>query len=148
MKQYRKYARKTKPPEERLHAQICEWLKLAHPKVLFNTDMSGITLTMGQAVKAKKLRSSNGFPDIAIYETSAKYCGLFIELKKETPYKQNGELKKLTKTEKINGVKVKYDHYQRQNNIHIELRKRGYFACFSWSFEQTKDIIDRYLRIS
>ena len=150
MKRYRKYARKMKPTEENLHAQICEYLKFAHPKVIFNTDMSGIALTIGQAVKANKLRSSNGFPDLIIFETNSKfnYCGLFIELKKETPYKLNGELKKMKRVDIIGGVKVEYDHLQRQDNMHNELRKRGYKACFSWSFEQTKDIIDRYLLIS
>ena len=150
MKQYRKYARKRKPTEENLHAQICDYLKLAYPKVIFNTDMSGVRLTMGQAVKAQKLRSSNGFPDLMILEPNMtyNYSGLFIELKKETPYKLDGGLKALTKTETINGFKVKYNHYQRQADMHNELRHRGYKACFSWSFEQTKDIIDRYLRIS
>ena len=131
--------------EEQLHKQICEYIKLQYPNVIFNTDMSGIPLSMSQRIKAKKLRSSNGFPDIQILESNNDYFGLFLEVKKETPYKKNKELKKSTSTEKVNGVKVRYDHLQRQNDMHVKLRKRGYAASFVWTFEMAKGIIDEYL---
>jgi len=63
--------------EEKLHSQICEYLRIQYPKILFKSDMSGIRLTIGQAKKVKKLRSSNAFPDIEILEKSL----LFLILK-------------------------------------------------------------------
>ena len=120
--------------EEKLHKSICDYIKLQFPKVLFSTDTSGIKLTIGQAVKVKKLRSSNSFPDISIYQPNCNYYGLFLEVKKETPYKKCGELKKV-------------DHLQNQDKMHKELRRRGYSAIFVWSFEQAKDVVDKYMKL-
>jgi hypothetical protein len=118
--------------EKELHKQICEYIRIQYPSVLFNTDMSGIKLTMGQAVQAKKLRSCSGFPDIVIYEPSVGYRALFLEVKKETPYKKNGELKKS-------------DHLKEQDDMHKKLWLKGYLAKFVWSFDMAKDIIDNYI---
>ena len=68
--------------EENLQIAVCNYLRAQYPKVLFNSDLSGIKLTMGQAVKAKKLRSSKGFPDLVIYEPRGNYHALFLELKR------------------------------------------------------------------
>lgn len=151
-----------KMTEEQLHSQICTYLKAQYPKILFNSDMAGVRLTIGQAKKVKKLRSSNAYPDIVIYEKSnirkdlgaliQKYCydeiffALFLEVKKETPYRKNGKLKKQTAYEIINGKKIKYDHLQRQNEMHEKLRQREYIAEFVWSFDMAKKIIDNYLK--
>ena len=54
--------------EDKLHKSICDYIKLQYPKVIFNTDLSGIKLSIGMAKKVKGLRSSNSFPDITIYE--------------------------------------------------------------------------------
>lgn len=135
--------------EKQLHKQICDYLKLQYPKVLFNTDMSGIKLTIGQATQAKKLRSDNGFPDIIIYEPRLidNYSsGLFLEVKKETPYKKDGELKKMVRYEHINGLKVPYDHLKQQNEMHIKLRKRGFKCEFVWFLDMAKEMIDNYLK--
>jgi hypothetical protein len=108
--------------------------------------MSGIRLTLGQANQAKGLRSSNGFPDIVIYakhyeskEITKGYCegliygALFLEVKKETPYKKDGSLK----TD---------EHLFEQAEMHRKLINLGYHACFIWSFDQAKEIIDNYLK--
>ena len=133
--------------EEQLHKHICEYIKMQYPRVIFNTDMSGISLTMGQAMKVPKLRSSNGFPDIVIYEQNKEFNALFLEIKAKSPYQQNGEFYSMKRYEVVNGIKVSYDHLQQQNNMHIELRKRGYKAEFVWTFEQAKDMIDTYLKL-
>jgi len=133
--------------EKQLHKQICDYLKAQHPKVIFNTDTSGIKLTIGQAKQAKELRSDSGFPDITIYEIGfGMFHGLFLEVKKETPFKKNGELKKMIRYEYIKGVKIPYDHLLRQNEMHKRLRKRGFKVEFTWTFEMTKSIIDDYLK--
>ena len=131
--------------EEQLHKAICDYLKLKN--VIFNTDLSGIKLTMGQARKLKNLRSSRAFPDIVIYKTNSKFCGMFLELKKETPFKKDGMLKSQKVTKIVKGVKVEYDHLQEQFNMIKKLREQGYYAQFVWSFNQAKDIVDNYLQI-
>lgn len=136
--------------EENEHKQVCEYLKMQYPKVLFNTDLSGIRLTMGQAVKAKKFRSSNGFPDIVIYKASRKilftplspvggeikkYHGLFIELKRK------GE-----KIYKKDGVTPKNEHVSEQIDMLNKLQMEGYYACFCIGFDEAKKLIDWYLK--
>ena len=118
--------------EASIHKQICKYISLKYPEAIFNTDLSGIKLTMGQAVKVKKLRSSNSMPDIVIYEPRGQYCGLFIEVKRVTPYTKVGGLRK-------------NEHLEAQENMLIKLTKRGYKAKFVWTFEMAKEIIDKYL---
>ena len=81
--------------EENLHLAVCNYIRMQYPDVLFNSGMSGVKLTMGQAIKAKRLRSCKGFPDLVIYEPRGEHKGLFIELKREGEniLKKDGELK-------------------------------------------------------
>ena len=127
--------------EENEHRQVCEYLKMQYPKVLFNTDLSGIRLTMGQAVKAKKLRSGNGFPDIVIYkaifdkESNNHYFGLFIEMKRK------GE-----KIFKKDIITPKSEHIAEQIEMIEKLNNEGYYATFCIGFDEAKKIIDWYLK--
>ena len=77
------------------HKQICRYLRIQYPDVIFNTDLSGIKLNQFQAIAVKELRSSNGFPDIMIFEARKGFNGLFIELKRtgEVIYKKDGTLR-------------------------------------------------------
>ena len=134
--------------EEQLHAQIVDYIKYMYPDVIFNTDASGIKLTIGQAVKMAKLRSDNGFPDIAIYEPNKEYRALFFEVKKETPYKVNGELKAMKRKRTVNGIIEEYDHLQEQNNMHIKLRARGYRVEFIWSLKMAIKELNDYFQIN
>jgi len=125
--------------EEQLHKQICDYLHLQYPKVLFNTDMSGIKLTAGQAKKVCKLRSGRGFPDITIYGKKA----IFIEVKKESPFNKNGDLKHCWVYPKN---KPKYDRFSEQNEWHERLRAIGFVGGFFWNFDATKIFIDNQLK--
>ena len=118
--------------EKQIHKQITDFIKIQYPKLIFNTDASGIKLTMGQAKQMKNLRSSNGFPDICIYEPNKQWNALFLEVKKESPYKINGRLKK-------------NDHLEEQNEMHKKLISKGYFCCFVWSLDMAKEMITHYL---
>ena len=120
--------------EENLQIAVCNYLRAQYPKVLFNSDLSGIKLTMGQAVKAKKLRSSKGFPDLVIYEPRGNYHALFLELKREG--------------EKILNKKgdLKTDHLKEQEEVIQKLCVKGYLACFAVGFDEAKKIIDLYLK--
>ena len=122
-----------KNSEANLHEAVCDYIRLQYPNVLFNSDMSGVKLTMGQAIKAKKLRSSKGFPDLIIYEPRNNMHGLFLELKRdgESLFKKDGSFKT--------------DHLKEQGEILKQLSKRGYLALFAVGFDMAKSFIDLYL---
>ena len=121
--------------EKTLHRAVCDYLRMAYPNVLFNSDLAGATkLTIGQAVALKSLRSSRGVPDLFIMEPRSGYHGMFIELKAEG-----------TKLFKKNGEPVS-DHIAEQIEFIDKLMKRGYLAVFGIGFEKTKILIDRYLK--
>ena len=118
--------------EESLQLALSNYLRLQYKNVLFNVDLSGIRLSIGQARKAKKLRSGRSFPDMVIYHINSDYSALFLELKSKSPFKKDGSL-------------LKNEHLEEQQNMLDRLNDEGYKACFIWSFEQGKRIIDEYL---
>lgn len=124
--------------EKQLHKAITMYIKCQYPKVIFNTDLSGVYLPKKTAKEVKELRSSNSFPDIVIYEqgifNDISCNALFLEVKKETPYKKNGYIKK-----------SQNNHLANQEFMIKKLNSRGFYACFVWSFDQAKKIIDNYL---
>lgn len=120
--------------EKILHKQICQYLKLAYPSVMFNSDLSGsMRLTIGQAVQIKSLRSGRGYPDIVIYEPKGDYHGLFIELKKEGTNILNKSGQPST------------PHITEQQECMIKLAERGYFCAFAVGWDSAKQTIDDYL---
>lgn len=53
------------------------------PELRFlNGSMTGVRLTIGQAVKSKNTGMKRGFPDIFLPVKRGNYSGLFIELKR------------------------------------------------------------------
>ncbi len=122
--------------EEIIHSQICQYLRLQYPNVLFNTDLSGIRLTPGQAKKVKLLRSSRAWPDIFLPEPRGLYFGLYVELKKE-------DVRLITKK----GTLQNNLHFREQDNMLKKLMARGYKAVFAVGFEQAKELIDEYLKL-
>lgn len=122
-----------KQPEFELQKSICKWISIQYPKVLFLSDtIASVKLTIPQQVR-NTLIQKQGFktPDLLIFEPNEKYKGLFIELKVKSPYKKDGEL-------------LKDEHLSGQQKTIYELKERGYYACFSWSFEMTAEIINNY----
>ena len=123
--------------EESIQIAVCNYLKSDYPDVIFTCDLSsGMKLTIGQAVKAQKMRSGRGLPDIMILEPRGegefRYCGLMIELKSEKAGNKNGTVKQT-------------DHVREQAEVLKALEKRGYMARFAIGFSEAKTIIDFYL---
>ena len=144
--------------ELELQMQVADYLRLQYPDVLFHSDFgSGIKLTMGQAIKQKRLQGGRrSWPDMFIAEPKnvkaeckvitdgdvieeahfleQKY-GLFIELKKEG-----------TRIFKKDGTLVSDAHICEQFDMLEQLRQRGYMAEFACGFDEAEKIIDEYLR--
>lgn len=127
--------------ELELQMQVADYLRLQYPGVLFHSDFgSGIKLTMGQAIKQKRLQGGRrSWPDMFIAEVRSLvdkyYHGLFIELKKEG-----------TRIIKKDGTLVSDAHICEQFDMLEQLRQRGYMAEFACGFDEAKEIIDEYLR--
>jgi hypothetical protein len=125
--------------EESLQQQICRYLRLQYPNVIFRSDFaSGLRLSMYQATKNKNLQSSRSFPDLQILYPSRGYHGLLLELKRPgtTIYLTRGERK---------GELTADPHIQEQALMITELLKLGYFARFAVGFDNCKKLIDWYL---
>lgn len=134
--------RKYKYAEYQLQTQVCKYLDLQYPDVLYLSDtIAHAKLTNFQAGRNKKIQKA-GFkcPDLIILEKVGGFGGLFIELKTENPFTKDWKLKqaKVKKTGR--------DHLKDQNDTIEKLIKKGYAACFSWSFTMTKKIIDHYFK--
>ncbi len=121
-------------PEFILQKQVCKWLDLQFPKVLYLSDtIASIKLTIPQQVRNKQIQKQ-GFkcPDLLILQPNNTYHGLFIELKVKNPYKKDGLI-------------YKDEHLEAQYKTITDLQSKGYYATFSWDFEMTKTIITEYL---
>ena len=107
---------------------------LQYPNVLFMSDtVAQVKLTMPQAVRNKAIQKPNfKCPDLIIFEPRGGNTGLFIELKTESPYKKNGELKS-------------NEHLQGQFDTMQMLSIKGYVCDFAWTFDMAKKMIDDYL---
>ena len=126
-----------KHEEFNLQSAVCRYLSYQYPDILFLSDtVASLKLTPMQASRNKKIQKIDfKTPDLLILERRNKFGGLFIELKLETPFKKDGNIKASTN-----------DHLKMQMETINLLNKKGYKACFSWSFDITKGIIDDYLK--
>lgn len=123
-----------KKVEEKLQTAISKYIKLQYPDVIFTAEKSGLKLSIGQAVKAKNQRNpSRGLPDVLMLQPNKNYKGLFLEVKKETPYLKSGKLSN-------------NKHIQEQNEVLKRLNSLGYLALFVWSFDMAKVVLDSYMK--
>jgi len=120
--------------EKTLHKAVCQYIRLQYPDVMFNSDSSGIRLTIGQSVQIKALKSNRGYPDLMIFQPRNGYHGLFIELKQEGTKLRKKDMTCAT------------PHIQEQWSCIVDLERKGYVARFAVGFDQAKAIIDNYLK--
>lgn len=120
--------------EDSLSMQVSRYLQMQYPNVIFHLDLSsGMRLSIGMATRNKRINPWVGFPDLFIAQPNDEFHGLFIELKASTIYKKDGSLKS-------------NEHVEKQDKFLTNLKQRGYFACFGIGFDETKKIIDNYLK--
>lgn len=139
-----RYIPKVTKHEESLQKQVCSYLRLQYPNVIFRSDFaSGMKLSQYQAVQHKRLQSSRSWPDLFIYfpiqHGEKFYCGLALELKKEgtSVILKIGERKGKLSTD---------PHIQEQAIMLKELNKLGYYANFAVGFDEAIKIIDWYMK--
>lgn len=138
-----RYIPKNKKTEEGLQKQICSYLRLQYPQLMFRSDFaSGLNLTEHQAVRHKSLQSSRAWPDLFIYEPRTvkgkHYCGLALELKAEGT-------SVVMKIGPRKGRLSLNQHIQEQAVILKALNAKGYYANFAVGFDEAIKIIDWYM---
>lgn len=130
---------KTKPfdlSEEQLQIMCADWIESQYKELselFYFHSFLGMKLPIWAIVKAKKTGGLKAnILDFQFAKNNGKYSSLYIELKKESPYLKNGNLKK-------------DDHLEKQNNTINLLRLEGHYACFAWSLTQFKQIVTDYM---
>lgn len=139
------------PPEKKKRKQhegnhqltLCEYIKVKYPDVIFASEGSGVKLTMGQAIKAKRMRSKGKQPDLFIAEPRGIFHGLVLELKEEgnSPFKADGALKR--KWDK----KQQLDVIAEQARMLDRMKKKGYYAKFSVGIQEMYTDVDYYMSL-
>lgn len=125
-----------RPSEKNVHQQIVDYLKAQYPEVIFRTDFAaGIKMTIGQAMKHKRLQHSRAFPDLTIYHPGIAGKVLFLEIKRS----RDEVLRK-------DGTFKKDEHIQEQAAMMDRLRGLGYSAQWALGFDNAKEIIDQWLK--
>ena len=122
--------------EERIQAQLCRWVRLQYPNIIFRSDGGGLNLPIGLAVKFSRIQAGRAYPDMFFPEPRGMYHGLFLEIKgtRKDLYKKSGQMRR-TK------------HLVEQAKMLKTLAQKGYCALFGVGFEGCQDIIRKYLNM-
>lgn len=121
-------------PEKQLHISLCKYLKLAHPSMYFDSDPSGLRVTIGIRKQLKATRSNHAHLDLFIAEARGNFHGMFLELKAKTPFKKDGGLKK-------------DEHLEEQVKTMAILTTRGYYCEHAWKLYDAIKLIEDYLKL-
>ena len=119
-------------PEQQMHRSLCAWLKIAYPCAYFDSDPSGLRVSVGLRAILKSTRSNHAHLDLFIAEPRGQYHGMFIELKSKTPFKKDGTLKKDA-------------HLESQAQTMANLTTRGYYCIHAWNVDDAIKEIRWYL---
>jgi len=126
--------------EEDLQAMCVQWIEHRYPELselFYFHAFQGMKFPnkyrWNIIAKAKKLGGlKKNILDFQFNKNNGKYSSLFIELKIESPFLKNGELKK-------------DEHLAAQYNTINLLKLEGHYACFCWTFDQFKTIVENYM---
>ena len=119
-----------------LQRNLCRWLDTFYPDVYYRSDLGGVRLNMGQAIKAKNIQKHRGHPDFAVFEPSNNYHLLFLELKD----KQTDVFLKRGGLPKANAI-----HLIEQAAMILMLRRKGYAADLVIGQSEAERVIADYL---
>lgn len=141
----RRPAPKNSYHEDSLQRQVCHYLKLQYPRVIFRSDLdSGRNKSSDfEKHRMRAMNSSRSFPDLFIYEPMQHkdkfYSGLALELKKEGTTV-------ILKTGPNKGKISSNPHIQEQALLLKELSRKGYYANFAVGIDEAIRTIDWYFK--
>lgn len=120
---------KNDQPERVLQKKICDYLQTHYPDVYFFSDPSGLKLSPNMLKLLKATRSRHSQLDIIIVHN---FCNIILEVKAESPYKINGELKTDT-------------HLKEQFEVMKMLRVKGHVCEFIWDLGMAVKLFELHL---
>ena len=122
-------------PEYALQRQVCHYIRKQYKDVLFMSDtVASLKLTKSQAVRNKAIQKPFfKTPDLIIFHPQNGFCGMFLELKVDSPFLKDG-------------ITPKSEHISGQQKTINDLRKKGYYANFGVGFDDCKNQIDAYMK--
>jgi len=123
--------------EYQFQRNLCRWLDVYYPYAYYRSDLGGIRLTKGLAIKAKNIQKHRGHPDFAIYESSGGFPCLLLELKID-------ESDVFLKRGGIPGGD-RGTHLLEQVAMILMLRERGFAVDLTIGQQQTEELINCYL---
>lgn len=136
-----RYIPKITKHEENLQLQICRYLRLQFPDLIFRSDYaSGLHLTINHARKHASMQSGRAWPDLFIYKPLREFSGFALEIKKEGTVI-------ILKTGPRKGKITADKHIQEQARTINDLRHLGYYANFGVGFNDCIKQIHWYLGI-
>lgn len=109
--------------EANLQKECVRWFRLQYPNRIIHHSPNGGKRNLIEAAKFKAMGTLSGFPDLFIAEKNTTHPGLFVEMKSE-----KGKLS------------------ENQEKTLRMLSKSGYYCSVCNSFDQFKEIVDRYLK--
>lgn len=130
--------------EADIQFQIFDWFNNTYSKQNYRLHCSfnGVKLPIGLATKLSKRGMQKSEPDLHLYNRNIKYTSLYIELKVESPYKKDGTLKSMKKTDKFG---ISYNHLERQAEFLMFLQSQGAAATFAVGFDGATKAITNYI---
>ena len=121
--------------EDRLQKSVCQYLSYKYPDVVFTSDLSGIKLSIGSALKAKQTRCKYKIPDLLVLHPSVEFKAMFLELKstRDDLYTKDGKMRDT-------------DHLREQQTTLNKLARLGYYATFACGIDDAIKKIDWYFK--
>jgi hypothetical protein len=124
-----------KDTEWKIQLQLCKWIKLQYPNLLFRSDIQSAGKLSPQMQNIKLILDPfKSWPDVQIYLPKGQYIGLHIELKRIN----SGTFLK-------DGSLSSGKHVQEQAEMHNLLRSLGYKVVIAEGFEQAKEVLESYM---
>ena len=125
-----------KKSDEEYHIQvaIAEFMRLEYPDVIFRSDLSGIKLSIGQAMKIKRVQGEKAYPDFTILQACRGWHGMMLEIKKD-----------YNEIHRKDGTFRQDKHTQEQIEMLLRLREKGYYAIFGCGYEASIKLVKAYL---
>lgn len=122
-----------------LQVTAVEYVQRQYPGAIFRSDLGGIRLPIGAAVKVKKIQGDNArnYPDFFLAEPRGAYAGLFLEFKisRDEIFTKRGSLRQS-------------EHVQGQQRMLERLRARGYSAQFACGIDEVMQALDEYMALA
>lgn len=127
--------------EADLQTNVCEYLRRRWPGVCFNAPSAVQFTNVVAQAKAKRLGANSSYPDLLIFRACGGYHGLMIEFKApgKTLYKKDGTPRR----ESVGKDGV--THFEKQLQMHEQLRAEGYAVYVVQEFSVAVRIIEEYL---